>query len=402
MANNNSKTKPTIKSDKILKKLQTIFAISVLSNIGCNKTGTQHELEDSISNDIKTLLDNKLVKRLFGEWEVVWGAGVFQSQLSEKIQPQADNVMFVAKGSFAGETAPQYIISIAGSLTIYDYVIEDFWVSETVPWAELLENSTFNRTPRISKGTEVGLKNLLNMAPGGVQLMELLKTMTGASGEKVDIIVAGHSLGGALSSTLALYLADTQDLWDTNKKAVLSVVPSAGPAVGNREFADYYDQRLGAVTTRIWNSIDMIPHLFHKSCLEQIPDLYLPEYPAGEQGKVMVEMAIKMSQNTNYSQIRHDTPGLPGTVIDEIKFMEMVKLLKNPFKFKHSSVIAYNEFLKFMTQVGLQHTVEYFKLLYLDELLELPRIKDMIEHVIGKVSLTDKGFKEFVEKLSER
>jgi hypothetical protein len=38
MVNNNSKIKQTIKIDK---KLQAIFFISVLSNIGFNKTGTQ-------------------------------------------------------------------------------------------------------------------------------------------------------------------------------------------------------------------------------------------------------------------------------------------------------------------------------------------------------------------------
>jgi hypothetical protein len=44
-----------------------------------------------------------LVKQLFGEWEVVWGAGVFQSQLTAKTNKQADNVMFIAKGNFAGK-----------------------------------------------------------------------------------------------------------------------------------------------------------------------------------------------------------------------------------------------------------------------------------------------------------
>jgi hypothetical protein len=378
MVNNNSKTKQTI---KIVKKLQTIFAISALSNIGFTKYGTQQELEDSISKEIKTVLDNKLVKRLFGEWQVVWGVGVFQSQLTAKTSYQADNVMFVAKGSFVGETTPQYIISIAGSLTIYDYIIEDFWVNETVSWADVLEDSTFDPAPMISKGTEVGLKNLLNMDPGDLQLLEFLKTITNAPGEKVDIIVAGHSLGGALSSTLALYLADTQSQWDTKKKTVLSVVPSAGPTAGNREFADYYDQRLSPVTTRIWNSIDLVPHLWHKSCLEQIPNLYLPDYQAGKLGEALVNLAIKMSQNTNYSQIRHNTAGLPGTVIN---------INKNG-----------SEFTTFMTQAALQHTVEYFKLLYLDELLKLQQIKDLIEHVKSKASLTDKGFKEFVEKLSK-
>jgi hypothetical protein len=378
MVNNNSKTKQTIQIDK---KLQTIFAISALSNIGFTKYGTQQELEDSISKEIKTVLDNKLVKRLFGEWQVVWGVGVFQSQFTAKTSKQADNVMFVAKGSFVGETTPQYIISIAGSLTMYDYIIEDFWVSETVSWADVLENSTFDPAPMISKGTDVGLKNLLNMAPGGVRLLKFLKSITDAPGEKVDIIVAGHSLGGALSSTLALYLADRRDLWDKNNKALLSVVPSAGPTAGNREFANYYDQQLGPVTTRIWNSIDLVPHLWHKSCLEQIPGLYLPEYPVCELVEVMVEVAKKMSQNTDYSQIRHDTAGLPGTVIN---------INKNGSCFS-----------KFMTQAALQHTVEYFKLLYLDELLKLQQIKDLIEHVKSKASLTDKGFKEFVEKLSK-
>ncbi len=374
------------KDIKIDKNLQTIFFISVVSNIGFSQYGTQKNLQKNISIEIKNVLELSLIKYLFGQWEVVWGAGVFQSQLSEKTKKQADNVMFVAKKEpiRAGDRA-QYVISIAGSLTFYDYIIEDFWVAETVPWTYGPIQSKKN--PRISLGTQIGLANLLGMAPGNVKLVEFLKKITSEANEKIDVIVAGHSLGGALAYTLALYLVDTQDKWDANSKATVYSVPSAAPAIGSRDFAAYYDQRLGSQTTRIWNSIDMIPHLWNKACLQQIPDLYLPEYPAGLPGCLMTELAIEMSKDTDYLPIQHDSRGLPGKVHDF------------PPSFCKSL-----EFTDFMKQVGFQHTFEYFFLLFLpphrDNLLEIPQIKDMFEHLQSKISPEDKDFNEFIRKLS--
>jgi hypothetical protein len=115
----------------------------------------------------------------------------------------------------------------------------------------------------------------------------------GANAGKYDIYVTGHSKGGALSSTLALWLADTQgpqndpaEQWDPQKHASLHCYSFAGPTAGNAEFAAHSDVALQDCH-RIWNPNDVVPHAF-------IPD-----------------------QLTGLSQ-RYGLQGLEKTVCDEL------------------------------------------------------------------------------------
>jgi hypothetical protein len=75
----------------------------------------------------------------------------------------------------------------------------------------------------------------------GIGLKSYLEAVVADSREAIEIYVTGHSKGGALSSTLALWLADTQgrdhvrdeDLWDPEKKAQIYAYSFAGPTAGN-------------------------------------------------------------------------------------------------------------------------------------------------------------------------
>ncbi|MGH9905070.1 MAG: lipase family protein [Pyrinomonadaceae bacterium] len=54
------------------------------------------------------------------------------------------------------------------------------------------------------------------------------------------ISVTGHSLGGALSPAVALWLSDTKAQWDPSGRSSLACLPSAGPTSGDQAFATYY------------------------------------------------------------------------------------------------------------------------------------------------------------------
>src|SRR5262249_21292014 len=160
-----------------------------------------------------------------------------------------------------------------------DWLVEGFLVSgdRQVPW---LTGQPFSLERKISLGTFIGLRALQTLKPGptlpgaGATVRDFLATQVGAP---IEINLGGHSLGGALSPTLALWLAARRSDWDPAGHASLSVLPSAGPTAGNQEFADYSDGKIGPRVTRLHNPFDIAPDAWAVADLQAIPTLYAPE-----------------------------------------------------------------------------------------------------------------------------
>jgi predicted lipase len=71
-----------------------------------------------------------------------------------------------------------------------------------------------------------------------------------------DIIISGHSMGGAIATLFGSYLTE-------NEKELMpyQVYTYGSPRVGNREFSNYVDQQLGDRLLRIMNEFDMVTDL---------------------------------------------------------------------------------------------------------------------------------------------
>jgi len=173
----------------------------------------------------------------------------------------------------------------------------------------------------------------------------------------LNITVAGHSLGGALSPVTALWLSQTQSTWDPTSRATISCLPSAGPTPGNADFATLYNSSaVGAKTTRIHNSIDVIPHAWNADDLGEIPDLYEPTLNPGILVRMGVALASFLSRSGNYTQIITVGPAnqvLAGTVDQS--------LIKPDA----------SDFTNFVTQLGFQHVDAYLSLLGIGELSDI-------------------------------
>jgi hypothetical protein len=117
------------------------------------------------------------------------------------------------------------------------------------------------------------------LAPG-IDLRTFLANTVNNSQQPVNIFVTGHSKGGALCSTLALWLADTQgqgsvpedERWDIEGKATVYCYSFAGPTAGNTKFADYSNRKIGDRCWRIANRQDIVPHAW--SDIAGIPPIY--------------------------------------------------------------------------------------------------------------------------------
>ncbi len=281
------------------------------------------------------------LRKPLGHWEVVWGPGVFQ------VLPGAipANTMFVAEHQETGEL----FISIAGTnpFSAYAWFIEDFNVSETRAWSygDAPENVA------LSKGTLKGLLALQGMVPpngvpaANVSLEGFLATRFAAEGPPVEVTVSGHSLGGALSPAVALWLADTQKEWDHHTRAAISVYAYAGPTPGNDHFADYINHRLGDRLQRIANPLDVVTHAWNVCDLADVKALYTPELSRNTLWDKAVDVFIAETNGVHYRQIDPNVLELPGKVKEELVWWLLPDLVN------------------YVGQVVYQHTLAYFELL---------------------------------------
>jgi hypothetical protein len=154
---------------------------------------------------------------------------------------------------------------------------EDFGVHTTVTWqtvvgAEVMLPSRYAKAA-ISAGAFAGLTALLGMV--GVMADGSNATMLGALQgflanvpAGANVAIAGHSLGGALSPVLALYMRNLQSWNAGGNVTMIGAWPTAGPTPGESNFVAYYASIVGQTLasgqaglsyTSKYNSLEVIP-----------------------------------------------------------------------------------------------------------------------------------------------
>ncbi len=374
-----------------LNKEGQVFILSILSNAASSEGGTEEELQELLTERVTRALDKSSIQKYIGDWDVVWGPVVYKPNWAI----YATNAMYVAKNG------NQYVVAIAGTnpKSILSW-LQDLKIRKQKRWP-YGERGDLN--PKISRGTFNGLNHLLqDMKSSDKTVLEFLQETVKSSDEEIEIIFTGHSLGGALSPTLALAAFDQKSEWAGEKPFKISVYPSAGPTPGNQDFSTYYDSQLGNSTKRIWNDLDIVPYAWNRTTLAQIPRLYKPHI----QPDLFVEVSVFLAQlaalGKNYTQIISNETELNGEVdeatpscnssfstststVDEelsqvieeledqiLKDPELRELyLSNDTKntssldpeLKQSLEELVREFNTFMKQAIYQHTNEYAELL---------------------------------------
>lgn len=158
----------------------------------------------------------------------------------------------------------------------------------------------------------------------GVSLESFLRTEI-ASVEGAEIVVTGHSKGGALANVVALWLADTQGSdggWDPDAKATVACYSYAGPTPGNADFAKRYDAVLGERSRRIANRRDVVPHAWNAGDMREIKDLYGPG-TVPDQLLEMVDGLATHLERRRYTHVAVEREFDPG-VDDQNHFVQQV------------------------------------------------------------------------------
>jgi len=302
--------------------------------------GTQAELEAKLNQAIQTNLQNNA--DLIGAWEIAWGPCVFFKADSDQDTGIAANAMYVAQKPGTAE----YVVAIAGSNFVSPYSIaQDCLVGGQDAWNTFAPSTAAGIDAKIAQGTGLGLQALLGMSPAsgykqaGKTLVEFFRAATATTA--VNITVTGLSLGGALSPAMALYLHDERALWDQNGHSAITVMPMAGPTPGNGAFTQYYDNSpVGQQTIRYVNTLDIVPHAWNLATLEELKTLYQGYIPDSEIVNGLVDWAMDLAADGDYTIIANDSGRLEGT------FNEDINVSKIPF-------------VNYIAQAGFQHIDGY-------------------------------------------
>jgi len=214
-------------------------------------------------------------------WTPVW-AGVSAERSA--------NMAYIAKNE---EITNQYAVVTRGTdFAMPIDILEDFGVQKTAQFP------AGGRVVQIAEGTSEA-HDLLIEAVGndGYTLLEELASRVGTDGDGSTIFVTGHSLGGALATTVALYLQTALP------DACFQVYTFAAPTAGLTDFAGLYDQTFpgngpGANSSwRVCNIWDVVPQAWQASTLGDILSWYPPPGP---------------SQSSQVNLILRHVIGLPG------------------------------------------------------------------------------------------
>ncbi|KAF4604373.1 hypothetical protein EYR40_001552 [Pleurotus pulmonarius] len=276
---------------------QQVFSLNNASSIARCCLDTQGALQSKMDEALQPALD----KLKIGPWKVVWGPTIWKLK-PEDSTASFDHSWFVAHSGAAdwgdGDLCDTYVVSIAGTAQNSDVnVAEDIGIKDVVDFAAFASLGASSppvptaheaidpRKAYIASGTADGVYRILNIASAGqgTTLAEFLGNIPATANTRV--VFTGHSLGGALSPTVAL-TALKAGMLSSIPQGNTFAYPTAGPSPGNRSFAALFAEALPLIkhdigttddpntaayqvwNANIWNEYDIVPHAWNTGSVQ--------------------------------------------------------------------------------------------------------------------------------------
>jgi hypothetical protein len=201
-------------------------------------------------------------------------------------------------GFIAQSPAPKadFVVAIRGTQSIWEWVQDARFLRIACPFAAGAGT------------TDDGFSDVymsLSAGAGGPRLVDALRTLL-ATTAGATLTIAGHSLGSALATLLAL------DVVENNAFAAPSVFTFASPLVGDAQFARTYDSEVPG-TWRITNVIDLVPKLPPANWgYDHVDQLY----PVNSLGQTKLLPSCTHAMTTYMFLVDHANGGGGGFAVD--------------------------------------------------------------------------------------
>ena len=372
-------------------KIQQIHSLSFAANSAFGLSWEQQDGKGGVAK-MQTYVQSIAAKvlqdttALIGDYKAVWGPIVYANDPTAT-KVHADNTM----GLYYSASEKLFVVAIAGTNinSPFGWMVEDFTVNEIVKWETITGEKN---SGGIAKGTSIGLDILVNKMKdaSGKTMIDALKgcLATNTIETGTEVAVSGHSLGGALSPVVAMYLLNTKKNWDPNNKVSIGAYPTAGPTPGDEKFVAFYEKQIKdhkITYNSMFNELDIVPHAWQATDLEQIPSIYdnYIKNPSGSNpvntvtgtlavGAALNALAVKVFKTpykNPYQQIAPFNPlkgtfntEVDNTIYNKLKFIGLVL----PKKLKEYAPYFTN-LVRFAAQAGYQHTTAYDGLLNIEK-----------------------------------
>lgn len=276
----------TVSDTKIIGTHESImYALSMLSNLNSNYPAKSQDELYNQAKKIQGVFDTEIFRNFAGTWEVVWGPGLFNQEVTPSTNKNSKwvshNAMYMAKNRGTNE----YFIGVAGTngISALDWFKEDFDVGSMVAWPPTyLASGTPSTEAKISDGTNLGLSILWKMKGSHQKETTLIEFIHGLLAnpalKECTISIGGHSLGGCLAPVLgtaivdALKYGDSQNKTGFLKKVNVVAYPTAGPTPGNQAFANHTGNSIEYCS--IINQNDAVPLAWDFKGLRELKGAY--------------------------------------------------------------------------------------------------------------------------------
>ncbi|MCK6549825.1 hypothetical protein L6R52_28570 [Myxococcota bacterium] len=329
----------------------------------------------------QAILADSTIQGLIGsDWRPVWGPIVYAVD-TRGPTVQADNTM----GCYYSPSNNLFVIAVAGTnpSSFFDWLHEDAAVGSMVSWASAGGTGSGN----ISTGANTGLQILLSSMLDGNRntMLQTLSSYIVANGVTgATIAVGGHSLAGALSPCLALYMQQNQSSWNHGAPQSIAVYASAGPTPGDAAFAATYEAVIKAGKigySSVYNPLDVVPLAWAPADLATLPGIYdsfIEQVSAGDSptnlfwGILAAGLDVLASGTQGYGanpyvQIATGRTALPGGAFNHSVDDEVIVDTTPPTLVLPPGLSNYGPYVvnvaRFAEQAVAQHTTEYPPLL---------------------------------------
>lgn len=355
---------------------QQAFCLSMLTCLSFNLTGRSAAgITQKYRRAVENVLHNEAAQSLIGSWELVWGPVVYADAF---VGAKASvNSMFIATPKGHPEQA---VLAIAGTngISLMGWMVEDLNVKETVAWP--YGETTLK--PHLTKGAAYGFSKLLELAeaPKGGGTPQTARDYFAAHPNITQILVTGHSLGGCLAPVYTLYLENTRTEWDTTGIAKLSCLATAGQTPGDTDFSKLYDEKLAAVTQRVWNQLDIVPHAFQPDTLRQIPAMYVPQIAVQPRIQKLIDDLGRETANNHYVNVMPEAPAFASKFmrLEEIageKYKPFIDFIDNMVKtVRRANLFGVKDItgaIDFVVHALIQHIFPYFSHFGIDAFIKI-------------------------------
>ncbi|MEV6209355.1 IPT/TIG domain-containing protein [Kitasatospora sp. NPDC051914] len=216
-----------------------------------------------------------------GTWELSWLA----------LSPDNANMAYIAKDNSGSN---EFAVVVRGTVANAIDTLEDLDVGTVVPF------TVGGSAPvSVSKGAMAAFTQVAGMTDesSGANLVQALARLLAGAPPRPAVNVIGHSLGGCISTMLALYLRAQP--W-SGVSPQFGVITFAAPTAGLKDFADLFDSVPWSVNEGYVNDYDMVPLAWAAldTAKKWYPAVHGPVAPADVKDVLIPEIEALTGPNT--------------------------------------------------------------------------------------------------------